>query len=173
MVYERRRKIKDIVIRQVCSADIEIICEIAVRAWQSIHEGYCKYIGNDDLSRRLSHNWQQEKMRQVREKAEKYPELVRVAEINGKIAGFTTFTMNRETGIGEIGNNAVAPDFQGMGIGSALHNKVLEIFRHNGMKYAIVSTGYEDEGHARARASYEKVGFKKMQTHISYSLELQ
>jgi ribosomal protein S18 acetylase RimI-like enzyme len=98
--------------------------------------------------------------------------MVLVSEINGKIAGFATFDMNQETGIGEIGNNAVTPDCQGMGIGSAMHNKVLEIFRLHGMKYAVVSTGYEDEGHAGARASYEKAGFKKMKASITYSLKL-
>lgn len=98
--------------------------------------------------------------------------MVLVSETNGKIVGFATFTMNKETGIGEIGNNAVVPDCQGIGIGSAQHNTVLDIFRQNGMKYALVSTGYEDEGHAKARASYEKVGFKKMQTTITYRLEL-
>ena len=163
---------KDIIIRQVCSGDIETICAIAVSAWRGIHDGYRKYIGNDDLAERLSRNWQAGKARQIREKAERSPDMVLVAELNGKIVGFTTFDMNKETGIGEICNNAVAPDCQGMGIGSAQHAKVLEIFRLHGMKYAIVSTGYEDEGHARARASYEKAGFKKMKTSITYSLKL-
>lgn len=163
---------QEITIRPVCPGDIETICGIAVSAWQAIHDGYRKYIGNDDLSERLSRNWQAEKARQVRCKAEKSPDMVLVSELNGKITGFATFDMNTETGIGEICNNAVAPDCQGMGIGSAQYNKILEIFRLHGMKYAIVSTGYEDEGHAGARAGYEKVGFKKMRTAITYSLKL-
>lgn len=163
---------QEITIRPVCPGDIETICKIAVSAWQAIHDGYRKYIGDDDLSERLSRNWQMEKARQVRYKAEKSPDMVLVSEHNGTIVGFATFDMNTETGIGEIGNNAVAPDCQGMGIGSAQYNKILEIFRLHGMKYAIVSTGYEDEGHAKARAGYEKVGFKKMKTAITYSLKL-
>ena len=158
---------KETIIRPVCSGDIDVICEIAVNAWQGIHEGYRKYIGNDDLAERLSRNWQTQKTRQIRENAEKSPDRVLVSEHKGKIVGFTTFDMNKETGIGEICNNAVAPDCQGMGVGSAQHNEVLEIFRRNDMKYAIVNTGYEDEGHAKARASYEKVGFKKMKTSIT------
>ena len=163
---------KEITIRPVCSGDIETICAIAVSAWQSIHDGYREYIGDDDLAARLSCNWQAEKSRQVREKAEKFPDMALVSELNGKIAGFATFDMNKETGIGEICNNAVTPDCQGMGIGSAQHNEVLKIFRRYGMKYAIVNTGYEDEGHAKARASYEKVGFRKMKSSITYSQKL-
>lgn len=163
---------KEITIRTVSSGDIEIICRIAVDAWQDIHDGYRKYIGNDDLAERLSRNWQSEKARQVRNKAEKDPDMVLVSELNGKIVGFSTFEMNKETGIGEICNNAVTPDCQGMGIGSAQHNAVLKIFQMNGMKYAIVLTGYEDEGHSKARASYEKVGFKKMRTSVTYSIIL-
>ena len=163
---------REIIIRPVCPGDIETICGIAVSAWQAIHDGYRRYAGNDDLAERLSRNWQAAKARQVRDKAEKCPDMTLVSELNGKIAGFVTFEMNAETGIGEIGNNAVAPDCQGMGIGSAQYNKVLEIFRLHDMKYAIVTTGYEDEGHARARAGYEKVGFKKMRTSITYSLKL-
>jgi len=163
---------KTVVIRPAGAEDIDDICRIAVMAWQGIHDGYRKYIDNNDLYDRLNCGWQTEKARQVREKVKRSPGEVLVSEVDGKIVGFTTFTLKLETGIGEIGNNAVEPDCQGMGIGSAQHNKVLEIFRQHRMKYAIVGTGYEDEGHAKARASYEKVGFKKLTTSVTYSLKL-
>jgi len=159
-------------IRPVNKEEIEQICKIAVAAWQEIHAGYREYIGNKDLVERITHDWQTRKAEQVRTKAEETPDEVVVAESDGRIIGFATFSLNRKTGIGEIGNNAVSPDCQGLGVGKMLYNKVLEIFRREGMKYAIVSTGYEDSGHAKARASYEKVGFKKMSTSITYSLEL-
>lgn len=161
-----------IIIRPFDAEDINVICQIAVSAWQSIHDGYRKYINNDDLYERRSRDWQTEKARQIKAKTETNPGQVLVAEVDGEIVGFTTFDMKQETGIGEICNNAVDPEFQGMGIGSMLHKKVLETFRQNGMKYAVVSTGYEDEGHAKARASYEKVGFKKLSTNVTYSLNL-
>lgn len=161
-----------ILIRPVKPDDIETICEIAVRAWTDIHRGYRKYIGNDDLYDRISRGWQEQKAAEVRNKALEHTDEVLVSEVDGKIAGFINFSYNLQTGIGEICNNAVDPERQGLGIGSQQHLKALDILRGKGLKYAIVSTGYEDEGHAKARASYEKVGFKKMRTSVTYSLKL-
>ncbi|MFH1477646.1 MAG: GNAT family N-acetyltransferase [Verrucomicrobiota bacterium] len=162
----------EILIRPLKTSDIEQICKIAVRAWTGIHNGYRKYIGNNDLYDRLSNGWQEQKAVQVRNKAQEHPEEVLVSELDGKIVGFVTFALDLQNGIGEICNNAVDPEYQGKGIGSQQHLKTLDIFRGKGLKYAIVSTGYEDEGHAKARASYEKVGFKKMRASITYSLKL-
>ncbi len=153
--------------------DIDIICGIAVAAWEGIHEGYRKYMQNDDLYSRISGNWKGNKSESIRGKAEKEPENVLIAkDFNGQIFGFATFSINKENGIGEIGNNAVLPEFQGMGIGKLLYKNILDVFRQKKLLYAVVSTGYEDEGHASARAAYEKAGFKKMKTSITYSLKL-
>jgi N-acetylglutamate synthase-like GNAT family acetyltransferase len=162
----------EVLIRQMKTADIERLCEIAISAWLDIHDGYREYIDNDDLVERSSRDWKERKATQIRVKTEERPDEVIVAEIDGHIIGFSTFHVNCETGIGEIGNNAVNPDYQGFGVGKVLYNKVLKIFREHGMKYAIVSTGYEDPGHAKARACYEKIGFEKFKSSITYSLEL-
>lgn len=169
---ERNSKMQNIVIRLFQPEDISSICKIAVQAWQYIHDCHRRHIGNDDLAARISYKWEEKKAGQIMETARLAPETVLIAEIEGKIVGFASYEMNKETGLGTVGNNAVAPEFQGMGIGAAMQRKILEIFRQNNLKYATVSTGYEDDGHAGARANYEKIGFKKTKTSVLYSLKL-
>jgi len=82
-----------------------------------------------------------------------------VAEHAGLVVGFVSVQINRETSIGEIGLNAVHPDWAGAGIGTAMYDFVLERMREAGMRVATVSTG-GDSSHAPARRAYQKAGFK-------------
>jgi GNAT superfamily N-acetyltransferase len=82
-----------------------------------------------------------------------------VAEHAGLVVGFVSVQINRETSIGEIGLNAVYPDWAGAGIGTAMYDFVLERMREAGMRVATVSTG-GDSSHAPARRAYQKAGFK-------------
>lgn len=164
---------KNLKIDKVKTEDIETLCSIAVDAWEKIHDGYCKYIGDDDLYGRISIDWREKKAESIRSRAVNDPENVLVAkDSDGKIVGFATFLIDEAAGLGEVGNNAVAPEFQGKGIGKLLYKHVIDIFRQKNLVYATVTTGYEDEGHASARAAYEKSGFKKMRTSITYSIKL-
>ena len=81
-----------------------------------------------------------------------------VAEHAGLVVGFVSVQLNRETSIGEIGLNAVHPDWAGAGIGTAMYEVVLERMREAGMRVATVSTG-GDSSHAPARRAYQKAGF--------------
>ena len=162
-----------VIIGKVEQADIDELCEIAVQAWQGIHDGYREQINNDDLYGRVAADWQRRKAGTIVEKFNSAPdELIVARDLDGNILGFATFNINEEVGLGEIGNNAVYPQYQGAGIGKLLYKHVIEIFKARGLVYATVTTGYEDSGHAKARAAYEKVGFKKMRTSITYSMKL-
>jgi GNAT superfamily N-acetyltransferase len=81
-----------------------------------------------------------------------------VAEQAGRVVGFVSLQLNRETTIGEIGLNAVHPDWAGAGIGTAMYEVVLDRMRQAGMRVATVSTG-GDASHAPARRAYQKAGF--------------
>jgi GNAT superfamily N-acetyltransferase len=81
-----------------------------------------------------------------------------VAELGGLVVGFVSIQLNRETSMGEIGLNAVHPDFAGAGIGTAMYEAMLERMRETGMRVATVSTG-GDSSHAPARRAYQKAGF--------------
>jgi len=83
---------------------------------------------------------------------------VYVAAIDGRVVGFVSFTLNVEKRTGEIGLNAVHPDFAGQGIGTRMYELVTARMKACGMALATVSTG-ADPSHAPARRAYEKAGF--------------
>ena len=83
---------------------------------------------------------------------------VYVAEPAGIVVGFVSVWLNLDTAIGEIGLNAVHPDWAGKGIGTEMYRFAIERMREAGMRVATVSTG-GDSSHAPARHAYEKAGF--------------
>lgn len=94
-----------------------------------------------------------------------------VTEIDGEIAGFISYAVDRNRGVGSIHYNAVAPRFQGEGIGGMQLDRALEIFRQEGMEIACVGTGL-NEGHAPARRMYENAGFEPVIEYRMYSRRL-
>jgi GNAT superfamily N-acetyltransferase len=83
---------------------------------------------------------------------------VYVAERDGVVIGFVSLQLDPDTKIGELGLNAVHPDWAGEGVGTAMYNFAVERMREAGMRIATVSTG-GDPSHAPARRAYEKAGF--------------
>lgn len=81
-----------------------------------------------------------------------------VAEVAGDVVGFVSLRVDAETGIGEIGLNAVDPVTAGQGIGTAMYEFAVSRMLEAGMKVATVATG-GDPSHAPARRAYEKAGF--------------
>ena len=80
------------------------------------------------------------------------------AEIADRIIGFVSFRIDEDAGVGEIGLNAVHPDYACGGIGTALYEFALDEMTDAGMIVATVSTG-ADPSHAPARRAYAKAGF--------------
>ncbi|WP_221930830.1 GNAT family N-acetyltransferase [Telmatospirillum sp. J64-1] len=83
---------------------------------------------------------------------------VLVLTIGGAVAGFVSFTVDTAQRIGEIGLNAVHPDYSGKGFGTWMYEQVLARMKDQGVILATVSTG-GDAAHAPARRAYEKAGF--------------
>jgi ribosomal protein S18 acetylase RimI-like enzyme len=81
-----------------------------------------------------------------------------VAELTDVVVGFVSFQLNRDTTVGEIGLNAVHPDYAGHGIGTTMYQYALARMKVTGMRAATVATG-GDPSHASARRAYEKAGF--------------
>lgn len=94
-----------------------------------------------------------------------------VTEVHGEIAGFISYAIDRAREVGTIHYNAVAPGFQGRGIGTAQVQHVLGVFRDQGMRIACVGTGL-NEGHAPARRMYEKAGFEPVIEYRMYAMRL-
>jgi ribosomal protein S18 acetylase RimI-like enzyme len=83
---------------------------------------------------------------------------VDVAEMAGEVIGFMAIQLNTETGVGEIGLNAVHPQHAGRGADTALYEFAVARLQEGGMLAATVATG-GDASHAPARRAYEKTGF--------------
>jgi ribosomal protein S18 acetylase RimI-like enzyme len=157
----------DVAIREMKAGDVEAMEQIAIAAWTPIAAFSRKTMG-EDLYTRLNPDWKQRKGGQVRRACE--PEsgaMVRVAEKGGRIVGFVTFHANMAPGVGEIGNNAVHPDFQGQGIAQELYRSAFEQLKKLGTKFVKVHTG-ADPAHEPARRAYERAGFNIRLPSVDY-----
>jgi len=94
-----------------------------------------------------------------------------VTEVEGEVAGFLSYAVDRAREVGAIHYNAVDPRFQGRGVGTMQVERALEIFRDQGMRIACVGTGLND-GHAPARRMYEKAGFEPVIEYRMYARRL-
>ena len=83
---------------------------------------------------------------------------VYTVELAGMVIGFVSVQLNQDTHVGEIGLNAVHPDYWGRGVGTAMYNFAIARMREAGMQVATVATG-GDPSHAPARHAYRKAGF--------------
>ncbi|MBT3270751.1 GNAT family N-acetyltransferase [Candidatus Poribacteria bacterium] len=138
------------------SADKPIVHDIAVAAWTPIMERYRLIVG-DDLWGAVWKGWEDNWLKNVNGY---------VTEMDGQIVGFATYLESRE-GVAEIGANAVHPDHQGLGIGTAQMRHLVGVFRQRGYRCAWVHTG-ADPAHGPARAEYRKIGLRKSLASAGY-----
>jgi ribosomal protein S18 acetylase RimI-like enzyme len=169
--------VQEIEIRSLEPSDVEAVVEIAVAAWQPIYAVYRQIMG-DELFLAAHPDWQQEKARQVRDGcAPVNHTIAAVAELSprdgqpARLVGFVTGYVRAALGIGEIGNNAVHPDWQGRGIALCLYEYAFDRLRERGVRYVKVITG-GDPSHAPARRAYQKAGFEIALPHVEYYREL-
>lgn len=161
----------DIVIRDLEPADVDAVVEIAIAAWAPIY-AWCRETMGEELFAAAHPDWRESKAANIRRACDPQgPMIASVAEKEGRIAGFITFHANAESGIGELGNNAVHPDFQRMGIGSKMYQHALARLKQLGMRFVMVVTG-GDPAHAPARRAYEKAGFTIQLPSVRHYREL-
>ena len=146
--------------------EMEEICAIAKAAWEPIHDAMVSTVG-EDLHASLSGDWRSIKAEQIRNQFRQNPDWVLAVRDGQSVAGFVTFAIDEKKSLGTIRNNAVNPDYQGRGIGTAMYRYVLDLFRKAGMAYASVTTGL-DPGHAPARKAYERAGFDLRREDVTY-----
>jgi GNAT superfamily N-acetyltransferase len=83
---------------------------------------------------------------------------VLVVKKDGALIGFISYFLKPEKKGGEIGINAVHPEYQKRGIGTAMYEHVLKRMEEEGIELVEVGTG-GDPSHRAARRAYEKCGF--------------
>ena len=158
------------IVRPARPEDAERCGDIAVLAWRRVFDEWERMLGPRIFEQHYG-GWQERKRAEVVGAVRNHPERAIVTEVDGEVVGFLTFYLPGTPGVGEIGNNAVHPDWQGCGIGVRQCEKALAIFREMGLTSATVFTGL-DEGHAPARSMYRKAGFRLSTPHIRYFMEL-
>lgn len=155
------------VIRPATAEDIPAACEIARLAWEPVYAEFRRRLG-EEIFTRLYDDWETNKSNQVSGAFEQHPGCMLVTEVGGRVAGFITFfVINPAKGLGEIGNNAVHPDFQGRRIGRKQYERVFEELRARGCTIVQVTTGLDD-AHAPARRAYEAAGFDRELPKVTY-----
>ncbi len=162
---------KDIIFRKFKQDDMGTVLDIAIAAWAPIYKEYSEILG-DEIFNIVFTNWQEKKKKGIEKACSGSDNCVAyVVEIDNKIAGFISFYIDSSTGIGTIGNNAIHPNYQGLGIGGEMYQFAFEQFRKHGMKCATVTTG-GDKAHLPARKAYEKAGFSSHLESIRYYCKL-
>ena len=158
-------------IRMSTEKDIAAIVELGLAAWAPVFASFKELMGCNGFSV-IFPDWkksQQEAIEKACRDTEKLDTYV--AEVDEKVVGFTSITMDQEKKAGEIYFLAVHPNAQNLGIGTALNAYVIQKMKDAGMKVVSVSTG-GDISHAPARHCYEKSGFNRSITSVNYYLNL-
>ncbi|MFW6157895.1 MAG: GNAT family N-acetyltransferase [Planctomycetota bacterium] len=159
----------ELVIRELEPRDEERAVEIAVLAWEPVFVSFRELMG-DSIFEAERGDWRADKAEQIRRGIANEHARFCVAEIDGVVAGFVSFHTGA-SGVGEIGNNAVHPDFQNRGIATRLYQHALAEMKAAGMRAAKVQTGL-DRSHAPARRAYEKAGFDRAVPSVTYYRQL-
>jgi GNAT superfamily N-acetyltransferase len=147
--------------RPFAPGDRDAVLGLCIAAFEPIHRGFAEALGPEIFARhhadwrggyaRLIAAWPPAD-RRVR---------VHVATLAG--AGIVAFGLTRlepRQATGEIGLNAVAPAWQGQGIGRRLYRFLLDDLARRGARSAFVSTG-GDRAHEPARRAYRAAGFDR------------
>jgi len=157
--------------REFESADLDVILDIAVAAWQPVFESTRDIVGDEifDIAYPTPDDSKRAQITMASQSDD--PREIWIAELDNEIVGFIVVHMYHDRRVAEIGNNAVKPGLQHRGIGATMYEFVLDRMRQAGMKAAVVTTG-GDEAHAPARRAYEKVGFSGAVPSVEYHIKL-
>jgi ribosomal protein S18 acetylase RimI-like enzyme len=143
-------------IRPFASADTNAVVALSLRAWAPVFASLREVLG-PELDDALHGSWREYQAGAVAEVCAHQPHIW-VADVDGAVAGFVAVVLHDAT-LGEIHMIAVDPAHQRSGVASALTEFAVAWMKQQGVAVAMVETG-GDPGHAPARATYEKAGFR-------------
>lgn len=145
-------------LRPLQEVDIEPVLDLSIAAWEPVFQSFERILGRDLFLMEYP-DWpknQRDAVDGVLRDTEKFTTYI--ADVDGAVAGFISYTVDADAKTGEVYMVAVSPQFQKRGIGLALNELALEKMREQGVRIAVVGTG-GDPGHAPARRTYEKAGY--------------
>lgn len=152
------RSISNVVMRPAVDDDLSYFENIRQAAFEPVFASFRSILGEEIYTVAQAHEdeAQGEYLRSLLASESEWK--VYAAEVNRTIVGFVSAQFNQKTKVGEIGLNAVHPDYAGQGVGTKMYDFVIEKMKQAGMRVATVETG-GDPSHAPARRAYEKAGF--------------
>ncbi len=146
-------------VRRISPDDVGACRRFGVDAFRPVFAAFEEGYG-PDLFRQLRPDWEVSQGDYIESACLDPEKETWVHEVDGEPAGLLVL-VEAHPGVGQIELLVVAPEAQGGGIGGGLNAFALDRLREWGMVHAIVGTG-DDPGHAPARRSYEKVGFRPL-----------
>lgn len=114
-------------------------------------------------------NWLWRKGRHVDADAAAQPDGIFVVEFDGKVGGYISTRLDRQSGIGWIPNLVVAPGLRGQGLGRRLIEHALNYFRSMGMSLAKIETLDQNP---IGQHLYPACGFQEVARQIHYVMKL-
>jgi ribosomal protein S18 acetylase RimI-like enzyme len=114
--------------------------------------------------------WWKRKSIDVRNEFYLNPDGVFVKIIEGKIVGFITTIISKESNTGRIQTLAIHPNYQRKGIGTELINHALKYFKKEGLKLARIDV---KESNISAFELYKKLGFKEVARQINLAMKIE
>lgn len=147
------------VFRSYRASDRDAVLAICIAAFDPIHAAFHDELGAD-LFNLWYADWKSEYAAIFDSHDAEHPSnRLHVMSVDGDIVGFVFASVDLK-GRGEIGLNAVAPAWQGKGLGQALYEHALTDLKQRGALAVCVGTG-GDAAHTAARSAYGRVGFDR------------
>lgn len=138
---------------------LDAIIRLSLRAWTPVFDSIQQVMDTEVYQVFYPDNWRVSQQKAVEDVCTDSDTNVWVAKDADLTVGFVAVKLHPEDSMGEIYMVAVDPDFQGRGIGTDLIEFALNWLKNAGIAIAMVETG-GDRGHAPARKTYEKAGFR-------------
>jgi GNAT superfamily N-acetyltransferase len=146
-------------IRAFRPEDAPAVVDLSLRAWAPVHDSMRDVMGQEIFDLHHRPDWRTKQRADVTKVLEDPEATVWVAEGGGSVVGFAAAVLRADELMGELWMIAVDPDHQNHGLGTELTNVATNWMREAGMSHAVISTG-GDLGHAPARRTYEKAGYR-------------
>lgn len=153
-----------VAIRPLAESDVAAVVDLSLRAWAPVFASFRRELG-EAVYRHLFPDWSTHQATAVERVVRDGGRHTWVAEEAGRPVGFVAVVHHDEDhdepDSSEIEMIAVDPGAQRRGIAADLIAHALDRMREQGSRLAVIGTG-GDEGHAPARAAYEKAGFRPL-----------
>lgn len=138
---------------------LDAVIRLSLRAWAPVFESLQKLM-DPNVYRILHPDWRVSQRKAVEDVCSAVDANVWVAVEGDSVVGFVSVKLH-SADLGEIYMIAVDPDSQRRGIGTELAQYALAWMKNAGISAAMIDTG-GDPGHAPARRTYERMGFREL-----------